>query len=127
MGEGEMANEVDEVVSTTLFQALSGPISISDDINSVSGVELSGENLEKAIAAVGKNPLTVTAMITLACTIEQAETEIFRDTFKTDVAALLANRTNDRLVTAQHIVIADISAGSVVVNFLVLPYDAGAG
>jgi len=124
---GVMAEEADPEVSTTLFQALSGPISIAPGISSPSGVVLSEESLTMALAAIGRNPLAVTASITLDCTIEQTEVATFRDTFKADVAALLANRTDDRPVTAEHIAIADISAGSVVVNFLVLPYDAGNG
>lgn len=110
-----------------MFQVLSGPISIAQGISSPSGVVLSGEDLEAALAAIGRNPLTVTAAITLACTIDQAETATFKDAFKTGVAALLTNHTNARPVTADHIAIAATtsSAGSVVVNFLVLPYDAG--
>jgi cysteine-rich repeat protein len=124
---GAMATEPDTAVSTALFQVLSGPISIAQGISSPSGVVLSGEDLEAALAAIGRNPLTVTAAITLACTIDQAETATFKDAFKTGVAALLTNHTNARPVTADHIAIAATtsSAGSVVVNFLVLPYDAG--
>lgn len=126
---GVMSTEPDAEVSTALFQALSGPISIAPGISSPSGVELSPEDLETALAAVGRNPLTVTATITLACTIDQAEAATFKDTFKTDVAAMLTNHTNDRPVTADHIAIAATTASidSVVVSFLVLPYDAGSG
>jgi len=126
---GVMATEPDAEVATVLFQALSGPISIAEGISSASGVVLSGEDLEAALAAIGRNPLTVTATITLACTIDQAEFATFKDTFKTDVAAMLTNHTNDRPVTADHIAIAATTAstGSVVISFLVLPYDAGNG